>query len=315
MNGQEFARALFHGVYLPVLEREFPDVLPKLSAGVVGTGSEVLGADDALSRDHGWGPCCCRLFLDEEDIGRHGDAVKAALGRALPPKLHGVRLAEGEANRIPLLTIDQVYIGLTGLPHAPRTMQEWIKAPENGLCYARAGSVIFDPSGALASRKDEFENAYYPECLWRWRLAGQLWAIWHHGSYNLCGRLAERNDALGALVAQGHFVEGLMRLVVLLNRQYAPYWKWLSWTFGRLARLADRVVPHLKELESQSGLPGRSKIIGEICRLMLDVLFEEGLLPKRGWYNFAGAFEVLKGIEDDKVRAAIKEQVPFFFIW
>ena len=315
MNGQEFSEALFREAYLPVLERDFPDVLPGLSAGVVGTGSEVLGSDDEFSRDHGWGPCCCRLFLGEDDVRRHGQSIKQRLSRALPATFHGIELTNRAADQIPVLSIDQLYAGLTGLPHPPSTMREWIKADENSLCYARAGRVIYDPRGDLASRKAEFVKAYYPEDLWRWRVASQLWAVWHHGSYNLCGRMTRRGEGLGGLVGQGHFVEGAMRLTFLLNREYAPYWKWLHWGFSRLPRLADRIAPDLDELVAQSNLAARSEIIGRSCKLILDVLVEEGLLPKREWYNFSGAFEVLKGIEDAQVRAAIKEQVPFFFIW
>ena len=48
---------------------------------------------------------------------------------------------------------------------------------------------------------------------------------------------------------------------------------------------------------------------------MLEVLFQEGVLPEKKWYNFSGAFEILKGINNEEVRAAIKEEEPFFFIW
>ena len=55
MNCQEVCERAFREVFVPVLESEFPGVLERLSAGVVGGGSDSLGTDDELSRDHDWG--------------------------------------------------------------------------------------------------------------------------------------------------------------------------------------------------------------------------------------------------------------------
>lgn len=50
MKCHEYCQSLFDQIFLPVLEERFADLLPRLSAGVVGWGSDVLGADDQLSR-------------------------------------------------------------------------------------------------------------------------------------------------------------------------------------------------------------------------------------------------------------------------
>ena len=63
MNCQELCERVFREVYVPVLESEFPGVLERLSAGVVGGGSDSLGTDDELSRDHDWGVGRRRLCL------------------------------------------------------------------------------------------------------------------------------------------------------------------------------------------------------------------------------------------------------------
>ncbi len=314
MNGQDWCDALFHEIYLPILRNDFAEIASQVSAGVLGTGSEVLGADDALSRDHGWGPEKCHLFMDGENLRDFGNALQVRLCAALPDSFHGYRIPKHKPEQIQILTVDRLYADLTGLPHPPKTMQEWLKTDENALCFANAGRIISDPTGVLTARKSEFEKAYYPEDLWRWRVASQLWAIWHYGDYNGC-RIAKRGDALGYLIGQGYFVEGVMRLCVLLNREYAPYWKWLHWAFSRLPRLADKIEPLLNELEKQSSLASRSENIHRIFNVVLDVLFEEKLLPEKKWYNFGGTFEVLQGIHDEEVRLAIKGRTPFFFIW
>ena len=67
MKGLELSRAYFESYGLPMLEEQFSEVMPFLSAGLVGSGSEVLGYDDEISEDHDFEPGFC-LLLPREDI-------------------------------------------------------------------------------------------------------------------------------------------------------------------------------------------------------------------------------------------------------
>ena len=69
-KGLELARAYYEQYGRPMLEKEFPDVLDRIAAGLCGHGSECFGYDDAVSRDHDFEPgfrhaarermpCCC----------------------------------------------------------------------------------------------------------------------------------------------------------------------------------------------------------------------------------------------------------------
>ena len=58
MSGCELAQQFYADVVAPLLARAMPRL--RYAAGRLGSGSEVLGLDDVMSRDHDWG---CRLTL------------------------------------------------------------------------------------------------------------------------------------------------------------------------------------------------------------------------------------------------------------
>ncbi len=75
--GAELGRRFYAEVVRPLLDAEFPG-LPHAAAHL-GEGSDVLGYDTAMSRDHDWGPTVT-LFLPEAEAGR-APAIRAMLRR------------------------------------------------------------------------------------------------------------------------------------------------------------------------------------------------------------------------------------------
>ena len=305
MKGLDLAERFFDEYGLPALKEHYPEMVDRVSAGLIGRGSEVLGADDAWSRDHGWGPRFF-LYVEEEDLHGIGADIAAQLNALRPSTFRGVDLAGQRTEPIAVTTVDRCYRDLTGAPWPPTTMRAWAFADENGLCFAQAGRVFYDPSGQLGARKQAFERAYYPDAVRKWRVASCLYRLWHYGEYNTCNRLRRRQDGVAALVGQGIFCEAAMQLAFTLNRRFAPYWKWLHWAFRRLPSLADELEPLLGELEAASGLEARADAIRAICAWYRGALCERGIFPDRAWRNFMGSFEIVEGIEDPEVTALVE---------
>ena len=65
IKGLDLCRGFFHEEAEPILKEHHPGL--RYSAGLIGYGSDVLGYDDPVSRDHLWGPRFY-LFLQEKDI-------------------------------------------------------------------------------------------------------------------------------------------------------------------------------------------------------------------------------------------------------
>ncbi|MFQ8842558.1 MAG: hypothetical protein ACLT76_14275 [Clostridium fessum] len=91
MQGLELAKRYYEEVGRPMLERDFPELLPRLAAGLVGEGSECLGFDDAISQDHDFGAGFC-LWFSAEDYNQYGNALQDAYDR-LPGSLQVFRHA------------------------------------------------------------------------------------------------------------------------------------------------------------------------------------------------------------------------------
>lgn len=56
MKGLELARCFYFECVQPIIAGRLAPLDGAYAAGLIGYGSDVLGHDDELSRDHEWGP-------------------------------------------------------------------------------------------------------------------------------------------------------------------------------------------------------------------------------------------------------------------
>jgi hypothetical protein len=68
------------------------------------------------------------------------------------------------------------------------------------------------------------------------------------GSCRFVWRLVERNDVIVMQIALGHFSTAVLRLHFYLDRDFAPYWKWLPHEFrrrGYAPQINEQLLPCL----------------------------------------------------------------------
>ena len=70
MKGLDISREYYEEFGRPMLERDFPELMPYLAAGLFGSGSECLGYDDEVSLDHDMEPGFMLLLPGEEIVDR-----------------------------------------------------------------------------------------------------------------------------------------------------------------------------------------------------------------------------------------------------
>ena len=91
MKGLAIARAFYETFGKPLLEQEFPQLLPFLAAGLCGSGSECFGLDDRISRDHDFEPGFCIFLPGEDRVDRRSAFLLERAYARLPREFMGLR--------------------------------------------------------------------------------------------------------------------------------------------------------------------------------------------------------------------------------
>ena len=258
-----------------MIEGRFPDIADQTAAGLVGYGSECLGFDDEISRDHDYGPSFC-IWLPRKTYRQFGEAMQTAYD-ALPKTFLGVseRVEQEQGKgRVGVLCLEDFYRGILGRETLPETDAQWLTIPEEALATATGGSVFEDRLGAFCAIREGLLG-YYPEKVWRRNLADALAKAAQAGQYNYA-RAMRRGERVAAELALSEFVRESMRLVYLLNRTYAPFYKWMHRGLRDLPTGGE--IGDMLGLLYQTDAEGdRILIIEAVCSVLVEILQENGL--------------------------------------
>ena len=218
--GAELGRRFYAEVVRPLLDAEFPG-LP-YAAAHLGEGSDVLGYDTAMSRDHDWGPAVT-LFLPEAEAGR-APAIRSMLAARLPDAFcgyptgfathpadptagrHDARRAE---RRVRTTTVRAFARRSSDWdPADPLSVADWLSFPTQQLLAVTGGPVHHDGVGELTALRNRL--AWYPRDLWRYLLAAGWTRLGEEE--HLMGRAGHAGDELGSALIGGRLARDLMSL-------------------------------------------------------------------------------------------------------
>ncbi len=304
MKGLELCRRYYYEIGRPVFAEQFPEVMARCAAGLAGDGSECLGYDDELSRDHDFGPGFC-LWLTEADCEKYGREMQRTYD-ALPREFLGFRRQEsaGGGGRVGVMEIHSFYSRFIGSEQPPKDLLRWLYLPEDRLCQVTSGEVFEDPQGEFSAIRKALQ-AYYPEDVRIKKIAACAVRMAQSGQYNY-GRTLRRGDSVAAGLALQEFVSSALHMIWLLNRRYAPYYKW-RWhglnelrSAGELSVIPD-AVPLLQEL-SVTG-DRKQPLIEELCAMTADRFRAEGLSTCGDDFLEPHAREVMRHIRDSRLAA------------
>jgi len=224
-KGAQVARRYHDEIVGPLLTRLCPHLV--YAAARLGEGSDVLGLDDAMSTDHGWG---LRLSVLLDDAGKV-DEVRALLDAELPETFAGLPVRfplndDGPA----ILAVDVAGVAaflqrrLGADPRQALTPHQWLGLTGQSVLEVVAGPVFADTGDLLGSARRRLR--WYPEPLWLYVLA----AGWQRVSQEMpfVGRTGMRGDDIGSRIIAARLARDLAHLAFLTERRWPPYPKWFG---------------------------------------------------------------------------------------
>ncbi|WP_432486882.1 DUF4037 domain-containing protein [Kineococcus sp. SYSU DK018] len=271
-NGADLARAYWERVVGPLLHRGFPG-LPH-AAGRLGTGSDVLGLDDATSRDHDWG-LRLTLLVPAGRVAEVGEFLAAELPGGFagmptrfpatgdPRPAHRVEVADPDAFATARLGVDVT---------RPWTAADWLVPTGQAVLELTAGPLFTDTDGRTARLRERL--TWYPRDVWHHVVA----CDWQRIDQELpfVGRTGQVGDDLGSRVVTARLVRAAVHLGFLLEQRWVPYPKWEGTAFAALPR-ASAAAPALTAALAAGAWPQRQAALCEALEHLLRVQRTAGL--------------------------------------
>lgn len=305
MKGLELARNYYEAYGKEMLETQFASVLPNLAIGLAGSGSECYGYDDRTSRDHDFEPGFC-IFLPGEDVVDRQTAFRLERAYAkLPKEFMGITRNAVDpvgGSRHGVIRMADFFSAKTGSPEGNLSLEQWFRVPEFGLIEATNGAVFADPYGRFSAIREKLR--YFPEDVWRKKLAGQLLLMGQAGQYNY-GRCVARGETAAAQLAVFEFTQSTLHAIYLLNRTYMPYYKW-SFRGLKALPILSTLAADLEMLISTGNTPERAKekeaAIENICAAVAHELRTQRLTDIPNTQMEQLAYAVNDTIADHNIR-------------
>lgn len=301
MKGLDIAYRYYKEYGEEMIRSLFPEYEGRIAVGLVGEGSECLGFDDELSRDHDFEAGFC-LWITREDERLFGFKLERAYSK-LPKEFMGtVRqpLSPAGGNRHGVIVIEDFYGKFLGAPTAPDTLERWLYTPSAMLRSASNGEVWRDDLSAFSSVRDVLKQGY-PEDVRRKKLAAHLALAHQSGCYNY-PRSLEREDVGAAYLSLFEFVRHVISAVYLLNNEYEPFYKWAFRGLDSLGRLSDMKEPLLALAKGERSGAEMLSLVEKVSSSLIGEIRAQGLSKAVCENLDTHALSVLDSVKDSYLR-------------
>ena len=224
-KGIDICRKYYDRYVRPMIDEKFPEYASKIACGLAGEGSDAFGYDDALSRDHDWGPSVC-LWITKETDEKIGDELRKAY-EELPDEMDGIKRApyvRGMSRR-GVQVIPAFFIRLTGASEYEEI--NWSETTSPLLAAAVNGQVWRDDEGIVTGFRNKLGKGY-PESILFKHLAESCARFSREGQYN-AKRVSARGDDLTSRMFIYDAAREAMKLLYLANGKFYPHDKWLRY--------------------------------------------------------------------------------------
>ena len=249
---EQYGKAMIHNL--------FPNYESRIAVGMVGEGSDCFGFDDEISMDHDYAVGFC-MWLTKEDMRTIGKELQKAYNNLfmnaeseairinkessqnsteLDVQIPNVRFIAEHGENICLHS--KVYDPNMARLSNRRGVFEMDAFYENDaeewtLAELVNGEVFRDDLGLFIEKRNAL-LAYYPEDVWRKKLANCLHEVSQYAQANYA-RMMARGDYLTANLCISKAIESAMDIAYVLSKKYAPYYKWKRKGLEQLGEMRD----------------------------------------------------------------------------
>jgi hypothetical protein len=286
-----------------MLEKDFPELAPRLAVGLAGRGSECFGYDDEISRDHDY-QISLWLWLESNDERVWGFALERAYKNLLknhPPQQFDTASSLLGGTPRGVCVIEDFFRRHLGIPGAPEHFQEWFNIPEYAFAEAVNDKVFRDDAGTFSTIRHRLMTAM-PRDVKLKKLAARAAMMAQSGQYNF-SRCHRHNEPGAAALALAEFVKNTISMIFLLNDRFAPYYKWQFRALRQLPKLAhladDLEILLLRELPFEE----KAAIIESIAAQIIAELAVQKSSAAQGNYLEPHAFALMSQITDQKIAS------------
>ena len=330
------SKALYEKYGRTMIHEKFPAYEERIAVGFVGEGSDCFGFDDEISTDHDYAPGFC-MWLLQSDYDQIGERLQIEYEELIERycREDGVNLFLSDRRGV--FSINDFYNGILGTgvdfeKNIESYMHSTVDIPyeeigEYQLATAVNGEVYVDEAGCFTAIRKQLLK-YYPDMVWRRKLAQCFHDFAQYGQSNYA-RMMARKDYVTAGVCVGKAIEAAMDLAYLLNRNYAPYYKWKRKGLEKLATeqgkdsVAASVLTILDELallpnqaSAWEGVLYQAAVLNEKdeCILLLERLAKEfvkemqiqNLIRPNGTFLESYIGQILRGKNMDMVEKIVE---------
>ena len=305
MKGIELSEKFYTLYGVPMIKEQFPHLEHLIAAGIAGSGSECMGFDDEISKDHDFEPGFCLFLPDENTVDLPTQfALERAYSR-LPSEFMGYKrnpVSPVGGKRHGVIRISEFLGTKTGKADGVLSVSDWFFVPEQSLIEATNGKIFRDDLGKLSSVRATL--SYMPEDVRLKKLAGNLITMGQAGQYNY-PRCISRGEKAAAQLAAVDFVKSAMHAVFLINRQYIPYYKWSFRALSNLPRLSELYSSFEYLISSGNEAKEaneKSTAIENVCGKIFAEMSRDSLTTYAGSEAEGHAYSVNDKIKNNEIR-------------
>lgn len=304
MKGLELSEAFYWEIVRPIIAKQFPQLLEKHAAGLIGYGSDVLGYDDELSRDHEWG-ARCYIWLLESDYDMYATSLNQTFNEKIPTVYKGypARFSVDESHEvlIPYNGKDNLHhIAITsvsrhmelqvGLHTTQPSKYEWLVIPEQKLMEWTRGKIFTDPVGEITAVRKTL--TYLPDDVWRYKLK-YAWSSFRQ--LYVAGISALRGDTLSARLCLNKMVDKVVQLIFLYNKRVRPAtYKWISREMSQISPLVNKLMEQLEAILIE---PSVTKAVEQIEDVLMTLVQQHNEMKLTEYIELKPALSYARGLQ------------------